>query len=348
MKKIIIWVFGILAALCLVAVILVNRWADTGHGKLNYKVAIVLKFSNLEVSEPSGVGDRPSIAESRQDLVETSGKVAGDPVQIEKIIDRTIPGPETDIPVRIYIPSEGEGFPVVLFFHGGGWVQGSIDTHDNIARYLSVSSGSVVVSVEYRLAPENPFPAGLEDSYSALLWAAENANSFGGDPAKIAVTGDSAGGNLAAVISILARDRNGPKISHQGLLYPATNLSRLDTDSHINFAEGFLLTRKKIEWFRELYIPDKTGWTNPLASPLLAEDHRNLPPATIITAEMDPLRDEGKQYADKLESAGVPIRYHCYKGMVHGFISADKMLRQANKALDELAADLQASFVTGF
>jgi acetyl esterase len=344
MRKILIWVLCLLAILCIAAVLLVNRWADTGHGKLNYKVALVLKLSDLGGGGPTKPGSHPSIAESRQQLIESASQVSGKPAIVDLVIDRMIPGPAGDIPVRIYTPIQKQNLPVVIFYHGGGWVQGNLDTHDNIARALAAGSDTIVVSVDYRLAPEHPFPAGVEDAYAALLWVFQNAPSFGGNPEKIAVAGDSAGGNLSAVITLIARDNDGPKILHQALIYPATNLSRLDTDSHRFFAEGFLLTKSKIELYRELYLPDKADWTNPYASPLLAMDHRDLPPATIITAEMDPLRDEGKQYADKLESAGVPVRYHNYKGMVHSFVSADKMLRQAHEALEELADDLRKSF----
>ncbi|MCP4754427.1 MAG: alpha/beta hydrolase, partial [Proteobacteria bacterium] len=155
---------------------------------------------------------------------------------------------------------------------------------------------------------------------------------------------DSAGGNLSAAVSLMSRDKNGPKISRQILLYPATNLNTLNTDSYRFFAKGYFLTRKNVEYYRALYLPDRNDWTHPLASPLLAENHNGLPSATIITAQMDPLRDEGRQYAEKLERAGVEVRYHDYEGMVHGFMSADLVLSQAHEALDEVAADLRNAF----
>ena len=345
MKKILLWMLAISTILFLIGGLLVNHWMDTGHGRLNYKIAIALKFMNLSENRVTEKGGNPSIAESRKALAKRAKKYASDPVPIEKILDLTIPGPAGKIPIRIYIPSQDKPLPVVLFYHGGGWVQGSLESHDNLTRYLAKASHAVVVSVDYRLAPENPFPAGLNDAYAALEWVAHNANSFGADPSKIAVMGDSAGGNIAAVIALMARDKNGPGIKHQVLIYPATDQSNLDTDSYTHFAKGFMLTKNNIEWFRGLYLPDKKDWTNPHASPLLAEDHANLPPATIITAQMDPLKDDGKQYADKLTKAGVLTHYHCYQGMIHGFINADKLLSQAHAALDEIAVDLKTSFV---
>ncbi|MBU2514581.1 alpha/beta hydrolase [bacterium] len=346
MKKVLIWIIAIVTTLCLIGVFLVDHWADTGHGKLNYKVAIVLKFMSLSGKDSSSEENRPSVAESRQRLIEKAKSFSSEPVPLKRVVNRTIPGAATDIPIRIYIPIEKEMLPVIVFFHGGGWVQGNLDSHDNLVRYLANRSDSIVVAVDYRLAPEHPFPAGLEDSYAALLWVSENAASFGGDSAKIAVMGDSAGGNFAAAISLMARDKNGPKILRQVLVYPATNLSELETDSYRFFAKGFMLTKKDIEWFRGLYLPEVSEWANPLVSPLLAKDFSNLPPATIITAEMDPLREDGKLYADKLEEAGGDVHYRCFKGMIHGFVSADKVLSQAHEALDEIAVDLQQSFGT--
>lgn len=328
-----------LVILFLMGGLLVNHWVDTGHGRLNIKVAIALNLMRL-----SGNNARLSVAESRKALTQKAKKFSKDPVSLKKVLNQTIPGPAVDIPVRIYLPSESKGLPVVIFYHGGGWIQGSLASHDTLCRYLAAASQVAVVAVDYRLAPENPFPAGLADAYAALEWVAKNANSFGGDPGKIAVMGDSAGGNLAAVVCLMARDRNGPKITRQVLVYPATDLNNLNTESYIHFGKGFMLTQKDIEWFRGLYLPDKMSWTNPYVSPLLAKDHSNLPPATIITAEMDPLRDDGKLYADKLKTAGVLTNYHSYRGMIHGFASADKILSQAREALDEIAIDLKTAF----
>ena len=346
MKKGIIWIFGILFVLCITGYVMINSWADTGHGKLNYKVAIILKFMELKGDDSLKDLEGLSAEESRKQLMQTVETFSDVPVELPKIINQTIPGPAGEIPIRIYIPVENKILPVALFFHGGGWVQGNLDSHDNVVRYLAARSGCIMVSVDYRLAPENPFPAAVEDAYTALTWVEGNAKSFKGDPTKIAVMGDSAGGNLSAVVAMMARDKNGPSISRQVLIYPATNLQALNTDSYKFFGEGFMLTRKKIEWFRAHYLPNKSDWSHPMVSPLLAKDHSHLPPATIITAQMDPLRDEGKQYADKLIQSGVDVRYHCFEGMIHGFISAGKVLNQAYGAMDEIALDLKQSFGT--
>ncbi len=342
MKKILIWISASLTIMFLMGGLLVNHWVDTGHGRLNAKVAIALNLMRFSENKV-----RLSVAESRRALTQKAKRFSSDPVPLKNVLDQTIPGPLSAIPVRIYIPSEDKDLPVVIFYHGGGWVRGSLESHDTLCRYLAKASHAAVVSVDYRLAPENPFPAGLEDAYVTLVWVAKNATAFGGDPKKIAVMGDSAGGNLAAAVALMARDRKGPAITRQVLVYPATDLLNLNTDSYTHFGKGFMLTKKDIEWFRSLYLPDKASWTNPHASPLLAKDHSNLPPATIITAEMDPLRDDGKLYADKLKKAGVLTNYHCYRGMIHAFVSADKVLSQARKALDEIATDLKTSFGTG-
>ncbi len=344
MKKFLIRAAVIAAVLFIAVGILVNNWADTGHGKLDYRVAVILKLMTLAGDDSAREVSESTVAQNRKQLEGTSAKFAGKPTPLPSIIDRAIPGPGGEIPIRIYTPVENKVLPVTIYFHGGGWVQGGIKSHDSPVRYLAAKSGTIMVSVDYRLAPENPFPAAVEDAYAALEWVAKNADTFSGNPQKIALAGDSAGGNLAAVVSLIARDKNGPKITRQVLIYPATNLATLDTDSHKFFASGYMLTHDDIVWFRGHYLPNTADWPNPHASPLLAQSHASLPPATIITAEMDPLRDEGKQYADKLQAANIPVNYHCYKGMIHGFTGGGKVLPQALLALDEIAADLRGGF----
>jgi acetyl esterase len=332
-KKILVGLCVATVLFALIAVVLVNRWADTPHGKLDYKAAVFLKLFEATAGRKS-FGEVP--VEDLRAWYNSQARSAG--IEVESVEDREIPGPRGPIPIRIYT-SEGTGKrPVVVYYHGGGWVIGNIDTHDNVTRYLANASGGIVVSVDYKLAPENPFPAAVDDAYAALEWVAGNAESLGGDPSRIAVAGDSAGGNLSAAVSLRARDRKGPEILCQGLIYPATNLSALDTQSHKDFAEGFFLTNEALEWFRSQYVPRPEVRMDPYVSPLLAKDHSNLPPAVVITAQFDPLRDEGEAYAAKLEEAGVPVEMVRFDGMLHGFVSFVGVMDQAADALDLIAA----------
>ncbi len=268
------------------------------------------------------------------------------PKVVANVENLTIPGPGGQIPVRIYTPQGDGPFPILVFSHGGGWVICDLDTHDNLCRSLSNRACCVVVSVGYRLAPEHKFPAALEDAYAATQWVANNANRINGDPARIAVGGDSAGGNLATVVAIMARDRNGPGLAYQLLIYPVTDVSSPNTDSHRNYAEGYFLNRGDGEWFCDSYLNCEADRLNPLVSPLLAQDLSRLPPALVITAEFDVLRDEGEAYAKRLKKAGVPVKCTRYKGMIHGFMSMDGLLDQARNGIAEASAALREAFLT--
>jgi acetyl esterase len=260
--------------------------------------------------------------------------------------DRRIPGPDGEIPVRIYTPTASQPLPVVVYFHGGGWVIGGIETHDSTCQHLATAVPAVVVSVDYRMAPEYPFPAPLEDCVAATRWVYDHAEELGADPARLAVAGDSAGGNLAAVVSLKAREQGGPPIVFQLLVYPATDLT-CSFASHVENGEGYLLTGEGIRWFLDLYIPDADR-KNPDASPHFAEDLSGLPAALIITAEFDPLRDEGEAYAARLREAGVLAKASRYDGMIHGFFGMDLVLGSASDALQEAAAALrQALYPAG-
>lgn len=257
------------------------------------------------------------------------------------VVDRTIPGPAGEIPVRIYQPAgappPGErdtAVPGVVYYHGGGWVICNLDTHDNGCRRIANDLGAVVVSVDYRLAPEHKYPAGPDDAYAALCWTAEHAGELGIDPARIAVAGDSAGGNLAAVMALRARDRNGPPLAFQLLIYPVIDSSstRNDYPSKTENATGYFLTTVEMEWFRKQYLPDDAAGELPDVSPCLADSLAGLPPACIVTAEMDPLRDEGERYAELLEAAGVPVTLYRAPGMFHGFFNMDAVLEGAKLA----------------
>lgn len=266
------------------------------------------------------------------------------PEPVAKVENRTVPGPQGDIPVRVYTP-EGDGpFPVLVFFHGGGWVICDLDTHDDACRSLAKGTPCVVVSVDYRLAPEHKFPAAVEDCYAATQWIARNAASLNGDPSRLAVGGDSAGGNLAAVIAQLARDQGGPSLVFQLLVYPAANFNA-DTTSSRDFADGYFLTRDDMIWFRDLYLNSPNDKNNPLASPALASDLSGLPPALIITAEYDPLRDEGEQYGQQLKEAGVPVTISRYKGAIHAFFTTPG-LDLGKQARAESSAALRAAFTS--
>ena len=243
------------------------------------------------------------------------------------------------VPIRIYKP-EGKGpFPICLYFHGGGWVVGDLDSHDHVCRSLARRGSAVVVNVDYRLAPETKFPGALDDCASALKWAASHAEALGGDPRRIAVAGDSAGGHLAAGLALRMRDQRGPRIALQLLIYPVTD-NLFDTASYGAFADGYGLTRTNMQWFWECYLRTPADAANPWNVPLKA-DLRGLPPAFVVTAEYDVLRDEGEAYAKRLHEAGVPVRCVRYSGMNHGFIRMAAVYSQADRAVTDLAAALR-------
>jgi acetyl esterase len=272
--------------------------------------------------------------------------LGGPPENVARVENLTIPGPAGEIPIRTYTP-EGDGpFPILVFFHGGGWVIGNLDTHDSICRSLANQADCVVVSVDYRLAPENKFPAAAAAAFGATQWVAANADQLNADPARIAVGGDSAGGNLAAVVSLMARDKGGPALIYQLLIYPTTNISTFDTQSFKDHADGYILTKDSMAYYRDHYIQGTEDTKNPYASPLLAEDLKGLPPALVVTAEFDVLTDESKAYAERLIQAGVPVTYTCYEGMIHPFFSFPAVVDCARKAMGETAAALRTVFGT--
>ncbi len=279
-------------------------------------------------------------------FMEASAQLGGELEDIHKVEDRTIPGPAGTIPIRIYTP-EGDGpFPVLVFFHGGGWVICSINTHDGVCRALANQTPCVVVSVDYRLAPEHKFPAAAEDCYAATQWVAQHTSSIHGDPKRIAVGGDSAGGNLAAVVTLMAKEKGGPTLVYQMLVYPATDYFIPGTDSIRENATGYYLTRDAMVWFWTHYANSEEDAHNPYMAPLRAKDLHGLPPALVITAEYDPLRDEGEMYAARLREAGVSVTATRYNGMIHSFFNLGSIMDQGKVAIAEAAAALHATFAT--
>ena len=249
-----------------------------------------------------------------------------------------------DVSARVYRPRGRGPFPVVMMFHGGGWVIGDLDTADCQSREICRGVGALVVSVDYRLAPEHPFPAAAEDCYAATTWAAANAGAYDGDPGSLAVAGDSAGGNLAAVVAQMARDRGGPALAFQLLVYPVTDGVNFDTPSYRDNADGYLLTAEAMHWFWDHYAPAQEDRRSPYASPRLAGDLSGLPPALVMTAEFDPLRDEGEAYATALAKAGVDARSIRYDGFIHGFFAHTRTIGDARAAMSDACAALRAAF----
>ena len=266
-----------------------------------------------------------------------------EPERVGKVEDQLIPGPGGEIALRIYTPEGSGPFPVLVYFHGGGWVVGSIETVDAACRALTNGAHCMVVSSDYRLAPEYKFPAAVDDCYAATKWVADKAATIDADPTRIAVGGESAGSNLAAVVALMARDHGTPPLAYQLLIYPVTDYAS-DSASYRENAEGYFLTKEMMAWFWNLYLRNEADGHNPYASPLRAQNLRGLPPALVLTAEFDPLRDEGEAYAARLREAGVPVVSTRYHGVIHGFFGMATALDQAKKAIEEAAAGLRSAF----
>lgn len=258
--------------------------------------------------------------EARENMLKGRPVFSGGEVPLVRVEDLTIPGPAGPVPVRAYAAQAGGPLPVLLFFHGGGWVIGSIETHDEVCRRLAAESGCLVLSVDYRLAPEHRFPAAVEDCRAALEWVAAHGAEIGADPARMAVGGDSAGGNLAAVVAQGARDAGGPALAFQLLVYPVVDAD-FSRPSYTAHGAGYILTNPGMHWFWDHYLPAAAGRADPAASPLRAARLDGLPPALVQLAELDVLYDEGVAYAQALEAAGVPVSLRTYPGAIHGFFS---------------------------
>lgn len=279
-----------------------------------------------------------SAAEARQ--IAKQMPQAGEVEPVGGVEDRSIPGPEGDIPVRVYRPATEGPYPGIVYFHGGGFVICDLDSHDGACRRLVNAIDAVVVSVDYRLAPEHRWPAAADDAAAALQWVADHADELGIDPSRLAVAGDSAGGNLSAVAALMARDQGGPRLAFQLLVYPVIDLSatRAEHASQRENAEGYFLTTAQMEWYREQYLVEDAHGEEPYASPIKAPTLTGVAPACVVTAEMDPLRDEGEAYARALEAAGVPVTLYRAPGMFHGFFNMDAVL-DGSKVAQRVAFD---------
>ncbi|HEX4087530.1 MAG TPA: alpha/beta hydrolase [Trebonia sp.] len=266
----------------------------------------------------------------------------GQPEPVHEVDVLTIPGPGGDLPLRLYRPAADRPLPALLYFFGGGWVLGSVDTADGVARALANAAGALVIVPGYRLAPEHPFPAAVDDCYAALRWVAGHAAEVGADPSRLAVGGDSAGGNLAAAVTLLAR-ADGQALAGQLLVYP--NTDQLADDGAAPGADDpFLFNRYSVAWYRRHYLPDPGDAVSPLASPLRAASLAGLPPALVITAEYDPLRRQGEAYARRLAEDGVPVDLSRYPGMAHGFFTMLAVLESSRAAIAQAAAHLKKCF----
>jgi acetyl esterase len=263
--------------------------------------------------------------------------------EVAAVEDRGIPGPAGDVPVRIYTPEGSGPFPILVWYHGGGWVVGDLDSADPTARHLCKGAACVVVSVDYRLSPETKFPGPADDCFAATLWAANNAGMINGDASRVAVGGDSAGGNLAAAISLMAADRGGPAIIHQLLVYPVTE-PNYDTPSYSENAAGFLLARDAMVFYWDAYLASEEDASNPYAAPMKAGSLSGQPAALVITAEFDPLRDEGEAYGRRLQQAGVETTISRYDGMIHGFFGMVGIMDKSGQVMEEATAALRAAF----
>ena len=284
-----------------------------------------------------------SPADARRMYLERRGYTQPNPKDLSEVRDIQVPadqGPHGAIPLRLYKPSLEGQLPVLVYFHGGGWVIGDLDTHDVLCRELAHLSGCAVVAVDYRMGPEHRFPAAVDDCYAATSWVRANAAALGLDAEKIAVGGDSAGGNLAAVVSLMARDAGDLPIRYQLLIYPATDMRQL-TNSIQSNGQGYMLTKDTMDYFQAHYTGGEAAYHDWRASPLLAASHANLPPALVLTAGFDPLRDEGIAYAQKMTEAGSTSTHISFERQIHGFIGMGRVNAESNVAVRMCAAELK-------
>lgn len=313
---------------------------------LNPQAAEILK--RAAESDTPGLGEG-SPEEGREMFAATTALLGLPAPEVKQISEVNIPGPNGDIRSKVIFPagesSGADNLPILIYYHGGGWVIGSPESHIGETCFYANEANCIVIVPDYRLAPEHPFPAAPQDCYAVLEWASANAADIGGDASKIAVAGDSAGGNLAAVVTQMSKAKKGPDLALQLLIYPATRMGA-STQSYKDFNDGYFLTGQAMNWFFNHYLKKAAHWDDPLASPLLSKDLSGLAPAYVMTAGFDPLRDEGKAYADRLKEAGVPVDYVCYQSQIHGFVSMAGALDEGKQFLREAAAVLRKAFTS--
>lgn len=319
----------------------VKNFTQTKYGRLNTYTALNLmldRFLNPKLSKEQ------SIEEIRQNLNRDSSKLSKPPIPFSNIKNTFVQTNSQKIPIRIYTPEDGNSFPIIIYSHGGFWIAGNLDSHDSVCRKLSKNTNAVVISVDYSLAPEKPFPSGLNDVYTVLQWTYTNAENINGDKNRIAIAGDSAGANLSSAVSLISRNKNGLKITCQVLIYPSTNIYKLNSESWSYFANDFNISTEEMEKYISLYIPEKEDRKTPYASPLLADEFNGLPDTFVITAEIDPLRDEGEAYANKLSESGIQTKVIRINGVPHGFITMDKVTKKADEVLTQISSYLKLEF----
>ena len=325
--------------------------------KLHQELIVQLDLQTQSLlSQMAESGARPlyelSVEDARAALKELTLALDAPFTEVAKRKELAIPGPAGDIPIRMYWPQgskDGETLPVLLLFHGGGFALGDLETHENMCRFYCNNGHLIVINVHYRLAPEQRFPAGVDDCYAALCWAAENAAMWGGDSGRIAVTGDSAGGNLSTVICQMARDRKGPAIAFQALVYPVVSMDPdSDYPSRHQFGGGeYFLSNSDLLWVNSIYFNEQEQHLDPRASPILTESFAGLPQTLVITAGFDPVRDEGKAYYNKLVQAGVKAEYRCFETTIHGFMSFSGLIDAGIEGLQMVADRLHNALFVG-
>jgi acetyl esterase len=328
--------FFIIVMLSAIGFIWYNTY--TPYGKLSWQSVLILKFMG-DSPEPGTV----SIQETRQGLKDITTKYGGATIPIEIVRDLAV---SNDVKIRLYKNHQKENVPVMIFFHGGAWRAGDLDTHDSLCRRMAKAGEVIVVSVDFRRSPEHEYPTAIEDAFFALNWVHQHIKEFGGDPQKIAVGGDSSGGNISAALTLYTRDFKGPVIGFQFLFYPALNLYETNSKSYQNFANGYFLRKRDMDEAIGQYIPDVERRKEPYASPLFETNFKNIPPGVVVTAEFDPLRDEGEAYGNLLKKNGIQMDVIRYPGTIHGFVSAE-LFPESDIVINDLIKRILINFNKG-